>query len=156
MKVAIYPGFQVALEQAMMAAKLSQSDLARKMWGSTTNKRGHSVARNRDRISQYCAGVSYPGPEIMQKLADALGVSVATLDVEPRKVRKAHDQITDKPGTMQVALQLAQAMATLAQAMATLTALITPPDSTGLSLTENASETFLNSGLRNGEKLGPQ
>lgn len=61
---------------------LKASDIARVVWGSTKDKRGYSVARNRDRIGHYLAGTSYPGPENLQKLADVLGIPVETLAIE--------------------------------------------------------------------------
>lgn len=57
----------------MIGQGLSQSDLARKVWGTTENKQGHTVARNRDRISQYLAGNNFPDPKNLKKIADALG-----------------------------------------------------------------------------------
>jgi transcriptional regulator with XRE-family HTH domain len=61
---------------------MSSSDLARQVWGTTTDKRGYTVARNRDRIGHYLAGTSYPEAENLQRLADALHVPVETLAIE--------------------------------------------------------------------------
>lgn len=74
-----YREFAIALRAAMNEAKVSASDLARIVWGSTTDKRGYSVARNRDRIGHYLSGTSYPEPENLQKIADALDVPVDDL-----------------------------------------------------------------------------
>jgi len=74
--------FVDALRTAMDKAGFSPSDLARAAWGSTTNKRGNSVARGRDRIGHYLAGTSYPTPENLQLLADALGIPVETLMID--------------------------------------------------------------------------
>ncbi|MDR3472218.1 MAG: helix-turn-helix transcriptional regulator [Devosia sp.] len=57
----------------------NQSDLARAVWGETTDTRGRTVARNRDRISQYERGESVPEPENLARLAEALGVEVSEL-----------------------------------------------------------------------------
>lgn len=53
---------------------MTQSDLARAIWGSTTDRRGYEVAKNRDRISVYLKGNAIPDPVNMRKLADSLGV----------------------------------------------------------------------------------
>jgi transcriptional regulator with XRE-family HTH domain len=50
----------------------SQSDLAREVWGETTNREGRKVARNRDRISAYEMGKSWPDPHNLMKLVKAL------------------------------------------------------------------------------------
>ena len=53
----------------------SQSDLAREVWGVITTKAGREVAKNRDRISTYEMGKSWPDPHNLTKIASALGVS---------------------------------------------------------------------------------
>jgi transcriptional regulator with XRE-family HTH domain len=54
---------------------LSQSDLARLIWGEQTDKlTGRRSAKNRDRISCYERGKSLPDPHNLQELAKALGV----------------------------------------------------------------------------------
>lgn len=55
---------------------ITQSELARKIWGSTVDSRGVKVARNRDRISQYVNGLVMPSPEVRKKIADALELAV--------------------------------------------------------------------------------
>lgn len=77
-----YQGFADALRAAMKKANMTASDVARQIWGTTTNPRGYEIARNRDRISQYLTGNSYPGPENLQKLADAVGVHVSVLQID--------------------------------------------------------------------------
>ena len=65
----------------LMARKgLSQSDLARAIWGSVPDTRGHDTARNRDRISQYARGLQMPEPKTLAKIADELGVTPADLN----------------------------------------------------------------------------
>lgn len=71
--------FAARLEQKMKAKGLTQSELARQIWGSTKDGRGYSVARNRDRISSYLAGAGMPEPENLKKLADALDCTVEDL-----------------------------------------------------------------------------
>jgi transcriptional regulator with XRE-family HTH domain len=68
--------FARCLQELRTKKGLSQSDLARLIWGSQTNKRtGRLEARNRDRISCYEAEKSFPDPHNLQKLAEALGVT---------------------------------------------------------------------------------
>jgi transcriptional regulator with XRE-family HTH domain len=71
--------FARKLHNLMIAKGLSQSDLARAIWGKTQDVRGFDVAKNRDRISQYLKGLSVPEPTNMAKLAKELGVTVAEL-----------------------------------------------------------------------------
>lgn len=84
--------FADALRAAMMKANVSASEAARRVWGTTTDNRGYEVARNRDRIGHYLAGTSYPEPENMAKLADALGVPVEELALAPENSRTAARQ----------------------------------------------------------------
>ena len=72
---------------------LNNSEVARRVWGTTKDKRGYDVARNRDRIGHYLAGASYPEPENLVKLADVIGVPVAEL-------------ASDKPPTIRTPRQL--------------------------------------------------
>lgn len=67
--------FARRLHELMIARGLSQSDLARAVWGSTKDQRGYNVARNRDRISVYLKGLSYPERENLDKLAKILGTT---------------------------------------------------------------------------------
>lgn len=67
---------------------LSQSDLARMIWGVVTNKKGYEEARNRDRISAWEAGRAVPTRANLTVLADTLGVCLDDL---------APDLILEKP-----------------------------------------------------------
>ena len=71
--------FARKLNDLMARRGLSQSDLARTVWGSTVDTRGKDVARNRDRISHYVRGSQMPAPRTLKLLADALGVPVHEL-----------------------------------------------------------------------------
>lgn len=77
-----YAPFAQALQQAMLKEKVSASEVARRIWGTTKDSRGYDVARNRDRIGHYLAGTSYPEPENLELLAKAVGVSVEDLTIE--------------------------------------------------------------------------
>lgn len=81
-----YRPFADALCAAMTRAAITSSGLARAVWGAA--KRG---AKNRDLIGAYRAGISYPTPENLQKIADVLGVPVETFAV-------IRDNPGDNPG----------------------------------------------------------
>lgn len=69
------PDFIEKLRKLMHEKRLSQSALARKIWGEIEDPRGYKVARNRDRISSWLAGKSTPDLENLNKLAVVLDVS---------------------------------------------------------------------------------
>jgi hypothetical protein len=71
--------FAAALRDAMTKAGVNPSEVARRVWGTTKDKRGVNVARNRDRIGHYLNGTSYPAPENLERLATAVGLSVEEL-----------------------------------------------------------------------------
>lgn len=71
--------FARVLNKRMLELGMSQADLARAAFGETTDNRGYTVARGRDRISSYLHGKSLPDPVNLQKLADALGMSPESL-----------------------------------------------------------------------------
>jgi transcriptional regulator with XRE-family HTH domain len=71
--------FARRLHELMARKGLSQSDLARAVWGPTKDTRGYDVAKNRDRISNYLRGLAVPDPSNMAAIAEKLGVTVAEL-----------------------------------------------------------------------------
>lgn len=71
--------FGSILKQARLDRGLSQSDVAREIWGSIADPRGYMVARNRDRISAYESGRDIPEPQNLQRLSDFLGIEVEKL-----------------------------------------------------------------------------
>lgn len=75
--------FANALREAMQRENLTASDVARRVWGTTKDGRGYEVARNRDRIGRYLRGESYPEQENLQRLAEAVGMSVDDLTESP-------------------------------------------------------------------------
>ena len=88
--------FASALSDAMANGNLKASEVARRIWGTTKDKRGYDVARNRDRIGHYMKGTSYPEPDTLIKLAEAVGVPVARLAIDrpvsvAARVRQAVD-----------------------------------------------------------------
>jgi len=72
--------FANTLRELMLEKRISASDLAREVWGTTKDKRGYDVARNRDRIGHYLSGKSYPGRDNLQKIAKVLGVKIDVLE----------------------------------------------------------------------------
>lgn len=82
--------------QAFRTAKgWSQSDLAREVWGVLTTKAGREVAKNRDRISTYEMGKSWPDPHNLMKIANALGVSPEELapDITASTVERQNPEL---------------------------------------------------------------
>ena len=66
--------FADRLRAAMDVKRWSASELARQVWGELTTKQGLKVARNRDRISTYLKGKSWPDPQNLAAIARALEV----------------------------------------------------------------------------------
>jgi hypothetical protein len=77
-----YQVFAERLHEAMLKNKMNASQVAREVWGTTTDSRGVTVARNRDRIRHYLAGTSYPEPDNLKKLAEAVGLPVEDLTID--------------------------------------------------------------------------
>ena len=67
--------FATSLYRARVDKGWSQSELARRIWGSIKDARGYDVARNRDLISSYERGRSAPSRENLEQLATALGLT---------------------------------------------------------------------------------
>jgi len=78
--------FARKLRAAMHDKRMSASDLARAIWGTSPDPRGYQVAKNRDRIGTYLAGTGFPSKETMPKLAAALGLSINELPVPRRSL----------------------------------------------------------------------
>jgi hypothetical protein len=73
----------------MLDQGMSASDLARAVWGTSTDNRGYQVAKNRDRIGHYLAGVSYPEAVNLRKIEAALGLSPDALALTQTENRAA-------------------------------------------------------------------
>lgn len=82
----IHENFARRLNKALLEKGMSQSDLARKVWGEieTTDKLGRTAmaARNRDRISVYINGRGFPDPKNLGKIAKVLGTTPEDLAPE--------------------------------------------------------------------------
>jgi transcriptional regulator with XRE-family HTH domain len=81
--------FSRKLQHLMNQREMSQSDLARLMWGQIEQASGYPAAKNRDRISKWLAGKRLPDGRSLEKLcqilecdASALAPSVVTGNAE--------------------------------------------------------------------------
>lgn len=74
--------FARRLHRALQAQKMSASDLAAAIWGRRDvmiDGKHASVARNRERISVYLQGRSFPREQHLVKMAEALGMRAEDL-----------------------------------------------------------------------------
>jgi transcriptional regulator with XRE-family HTH domain len=92
-------GFPARLFRIRSNKGMSQSDLARLIWGEVKNKLGYPEAKNRDRISAWEAGRAIPTSANLSKLAEALEVSIADLDPDAA-LRSPHANTTKTPFSM--------------------------------------------------------
>lgn len=88
-QIAEAKAFARKLTDLMARQGMSQSDVARHIWGTVTDGRGRDVAKNRDRISHYVRGMQMPEARTIKRLADVFGVEVA--DLVPALTRPAGD-----------------------------------------------------------------
>ena len=88
--------FARKLREIMQSKGLSQSDLARAVFGTMTDTRGYEVAAGRDRISSYLAGKSLPNSVNIQRLADALSTKVEDLapELAASAIDKSHPEVS--------------------------------------------------------------
>ena len=102
-----YATFAKLLRNAMLDRKMNASDLARAIWGTTTDPRGYEVAKNRDRVGAYLAGTGYPSRETLPRLCEAVGldptlVPLPTRSSAPREFAGTPDVtitlLTEHPG----------------------------------------------------------
>jgi len=96
---AVHNGFAQRLRRLRMDRDMSQSDVARAVWGTTTDSRGYEVARNRERISAYEQARSLPEPRSLELLAKAL-------DVEPQDLSPelAGDEVGRQPAAVSMTM----------------------------------------------------
>lgn len=88
-----HQAFAEKLDAAMNEKHLKPAALAKKVWGTVKDSRGYDVGRNRDRIGHYLNGTSYPNPENLKRIAEALDTTVEELAVEqpPRAVTSSRN-----------------------------------------------------------------
>jgi hypothetical protein len=91
-----YKEFAEKVHAAMLKKRMNISDLARAIWGSVTDYRGFTVAKNRDRAGFYLAGESYPNEENLRKLAKALDLNVDELRVEKPSIGVQRTRTSDR------------------------------------------------------------
>lgn len=79
----------------MTAKGWGNSDLARAVWGETTDTKGYKVARNRDRIGVYLRGDGWPEPKTAEKMAEVFGIPKEELmpDVTAATVDREHPEL---------------------------------------------------------------
>jgi transcriptional regulator with XRE-family HTH domain len=104
-KTVLVDTFANNLRRARVKAGLSQSELAKKIWGTIRTPDGYLAARKRDRISSYEKGNSHPTPEGVAEIAKALGIDPTELEsgLANDAAFKENEAIsmtmlTDKPG----------------------------------------------------------
>jgi transcriptional regulator with XRE-family HTH domain len=85
--------FARRLHQLMTQKGWSNSDLARQVWGETTDTKGYTVAKNRDRVGVYLRGEGLPEPATLEKIAGVFGITKE--DLAPDLTAAAVDR--DKP-----------------------------------------------------------
>jgi transcriptional regulator with XRE-family HTH domain len=74
--------FAEKLGAAMKRKGLSPSQLAGLVWGTTKDARGYTVSKGRDRFGHYLNGTSYPNPDNLRRIAEALDTTVEELAVD--------------------------------------------------------------------------
>lgn len=79
--------FGQRLKRLTKAAGIKNSaDLAKLLWGATTDARGYLVGRNRDTLYRWESDKSMPNRANLERLAAALGCTVDDLD--PTQIRQ--------------------------------------------------------------------
>ncbi len=67
------------LNQIMIDRGVTQSDIARALWGETVTNDGKTAAKGRDRISVYLKGRTVPNQKTLKSIAEVLNVPVEEL-----------------------------------------------------------------------------
>jgi transcriptional regulator with XRE-family HTH domain len=121
--------FKDKLRELRIDKGLSQSDLAKALWGTTTDGRGYDVARNRSRISSYEKGDSVPDKHNLRKLSQVLGVTDDELapDLAQRVLDQAEaaiqmKMIAGRPDQVRLTLDTLCSLATATKIISLLTA----------------------------------
>lgn len=63
----------------MAERDLTESDLAKRIWGTMKDEKGNTVAVNRQALNKYLRGTVVPRRTTLRKIAKALGVPDASL-----------------------------------------------------------------------------
>lgn len=117
--------FAARLKKLMEERGMTQSSLARELWGTIKDGRGYEVARNRDRISVYLAGLGLPEEDNAKSMAKILGCTVEDLmgaEGMTKPITRNRGTITtqmvmseDRPGWMQVQVNVLMPMPKVAE-----------------------------------------
>jgi transcriptional regulator with XRE-family HTH domain len=86
--------FAKRLRQLMSEREMSQSDVARAIWGQYRSSEGKRVAKGRDRLSVWCSGRDTPNAQNLEKLAKALKMEVSKLAPEAT-LKAVHNRAAD-------------------------------------------------------------
>lgn len=73
------PEFPACLQKLMDERNLTASDAARMIWGTYVDERGYTVPKNRQQLSRYLAGKSYPSDHTKKIMIEALRVDFKDL-----------------------------------------------------------------------------
>ena len=74
--------FAERLQRHLTDQNLTQSELARRLWGTMTDERGYEVAKNRQLLGKYLKGTIEPRIGTKRAIAKALDVPLAELAPE--------------------------------------------------------------------------
>jgi transcriptional regulator with XRE-family HTH domain len=105
--------FAEHLQRLMTERDMTQSDLARQVWGEMVDERGYTVARNRQALTRYLNGEMEPRMSTKRKMAEALGVPVAELDpLDDPTLRPGSGIYTEPAGQGMTKLEVSMTAAT--------------------------------------------
>lgn len=93
------PSFPDRLQQLMDARGVTRADLARMVYGTFTDERGYTVAKNRQSIGRYLAGQTMPLKQTARKMADALSVSYTELFPNSNPLERPGSGVKMTPST---------------------------------------------------------
>lgn len=89
--------FAERLQRLMIERGLSQSDLARLIWGTMNDERGYEVAKNRQVLGKYLAGTVEPRMGTKRKMAEVLKVPLAEIAPESDPANRPGSGILIEP-----------------------------------------------------------
>lgn len=90
--------FADRIKELRQSKDVRQSDVARAVFGTTTNERGNIVARNRSQVSRWEKGLALPDEKNIRKLAEFFGVMVSDLLPEAARPVNSGLKIEDMGG----------------------------------------------------------
>ena len=75
-----YPAFGSRLRQRLEELGLTQTELARRLFGEGIDERGRRRIKGQDSVSRYCNGKAMPSAPVMQTMIEILGPRKFLLD----------------------------------------------------------------------------